>query len=474
MTEFFHLFSQLSAAATGALVSAVWQGVLVAAFVGLCLRFIPALSAAARSIIWLNVFILLALLHLLPFALGNAATPHVAAHGITHGITLDLRWSMLVAALWLALSIARAAQLVWGALHLSALARRAVVVEPGPELEALLRAPGNRIVQLCVSDEVARPSVLGFFRPRILVPPELLAGLAPAELQQVVTHEMEHLHRGDDWTNLLQKLALVVFPLNPALLWVERRLCAERELACDDRVLRSGSGRKAYALCLTHLAEYSLMRRGFSLLLGAWERRPELVRRVQRILVQPARTMGRTPALAVSGTLMAGALGCTLTLAHAPQLVHFVPAASPDHAQTLPPLDPEALGRALGGTPQMIRATLPQQATMLQRTIAPQQQSARLNHRSFSTPKTIQARAIQTKAVLRRPAHSLPPDTRLAQLRTPPPPDGGQMLVMTEWTQIPVTRQVVVTHWTVAQPQQQAVPALYVVRTPVGWLIVQI
>ena len=78
---------------------------------------------------------------------------------------------------------------------------------------------------------MARPSVLGFFRPRILVPPELLKALSPRELRQVVVHEMEHLHRADDWTNLLQKVGLVLFPLNPVLLWVERRLCAERELA---------------------------------------------------------------------------------------------------------------------------------------------------------------------------------------------------------------------------------------------------
>ena len=64
---------------------------------------------------------------------------------------------------------------------------------------------------------------------------------------------MEHLRRADDWTNLLQKLGLVLFPLNPVLLWVEHRLCAERELACDDRVVSSIAGRKAYALCLTHL-----------------------------------------------------------------------------------------------------------------------------------------------------------------------------------------------------------------------------
>ena len=100
-------------------------------------------------------------------------------------------------------------------------------------------------------------------------------------------HEMEHLRRADDWTNLLQKAGLVLFPLNPVLLWVERRLCAERELACDDRVLLSTGARKAYAICLTRLAEYSMFRRNLSLALGAWERRSELVRRIHRILRRP-------------------------------------------------------------------------------------------------------------------------------------------------------------------------------------------
>jgi beta-lactamase regulating signal transducer with metallopeptidase domain len=66
--------------------------------------------------------------------------------------------------------------------------------------------------------------VFGFLHPRILIPPALLERLTSPELQQVVLHEMEHLRRRDDWTNLLQKMGLVLFPLNPVLLWVERRL----------------------------------------------------------------------------------------------------------------------------------------------------------------------------------------------------------------------------------------------------------
>ena len=182
-------------------------------------------------------------------------------------------------------------------------------------------------MRLCASDEVERPSVCGFFRPRILAPPDLLAELSQEELQQVVIHEMEHLRRGDDWTNLLQKICLVLFPIHPVLLWVERRVCAERELACDDSVLRSSCGRKAYARCLTHLAEHAMVRRGYALVLGAWERRSELVRRVHRILRRPTEGMSAWRAKLVTAGLMAAVLAGTAALARCPQLVSFAPAA---------------------------------------------------------------------------------------------------------------------------------------------------
>jgi len=354
MNEFLHSLSFVSAAAAGALFSAVWQGTVLALCVWLCLRLLPGLSAAARSLVWLNVFILLVLLHFVPAFAGRSGS------AISHlsPVHLDPRWSFALAGVWAALSLARAVQLMVGAFHLRRLGGRAVPAPVGAELHVLLAgAAGARTAQLCTSDEVARPSVLGFFRPRILVPPELLKALSPRELQQVVLHEMEHLHRADDWTNLLQKMGLVLFPLNPVLLWVDRRLSAERELACDDRVLRSSAGRKAYALCLTHLAEHSILRRSFSLVLGAWERRPELVRRVQRILSQPARSMSRRPAIAATGGLLAGALGIAVVLSHSPQLVSFVPVLpAPQLGQSL---DPRELGRALGGTPQLVKAALP-------------------------------------------------------------------------------------------------------------------
>lgn len=449
------LLLHLSAGATGALVAAIWQGTLLAALVLLAIRLFPGLSAAARSVIWLNVFLLVALLHLVPLAM------HSAGAANEHSFHLDPRWSLAVTGLWLALSLWRAALLIAGAAHVRRLARRAVPVAVEGVADLLATPHGTR-VQLCASDQVARPSVLGFFRPLVLMPPALLEHLSTAELRQVVLHEMEHLRRHDDWTNLVQKLGLVLFPLNPALVWVERQLCAERELACDDRVLHSGGGRKAYALCLTHLAEHAMLRRGCALVLGAWERRPELVRRVHRILSQPARRMGKIPALAVSGGLVAGALACALTLAHAPQVVSFAPPV--EQARTIAPIDPRALG--LGGSAQLVRAAMP----------APQTHVEKSRHATRMVPVR---RAVRPRA----------PETRLAELRIPPPPQVGTLLVMTQWSDAAVSQvtfavaQVETEPMTASRALQPRAPQLrkpfsaqatYAVITPNGWLIFQI
>jgi beta-lactamase regulating signal transducer with metallopeptidase domain len=463
MNEFLHSLSFVSAAAAGALFSAVWQGTVLAVCVWLCLRLLPALSAAARSVIWLNVFILLVLLHFVPAFAGRSGAP---AAGHLSTVHLDPRWSFALAGVWAVLSLARAVQLIVGAIHLRRLGRRAIPVPVNAELQSLLSgAAGARTAQLCASDEVARPSVLGFFRPRILVPPKLLKALSPRGLQQVVLHEMEHLHRADDWTNLLQKMGLVLFPLNPVLLWVDRRLSAERELACDDRVLRSSAGRKAYALCLTHLAEYSILRRSFSLVLGAWERRPELVRRVQRILSQPARSMSRRPAVAATGGLLAGALGIALALSHSPQLVSFVPAQrAPQLAQSL---DPHDVGRALGGTPQLVKAAMPSESLS-----SPGHQSPRRN-------------SVQP-AILKRVKRPHPAPSRAGALTAEAAPlpelDRRTVVVLTEWTTYQMRPRVVLAVATDrrytpggAAAPARAIPARYaIVPTPNGWLIIRI
>jgi beta-lactamase regulating signal transducer with metallopeptidase domain len=313
-----------------ALVTSIWQGVVIVCGLEICLRIVPRISAAHRFAIWAAGFGVAAVLPLLAFAhfgTGGVATGVVdsAGTGSSVGLLLqvDARWGLAIAGLWVAASLIRAASLTVHTIRLRRLWKAARPMDVSATLAATLEDVRGGRVTICTTEMLDRPSVIGFLAPRILIPAWLMARLTPGELEQIVLHEAEHLRRGDDWTNLMQKLALVAFPLNPALAWIEHRLGREREMACDEGVVRITNAPRAYAACLASLAERGMERRAEALTLGAWHRRSELVHRVHGILLRK-RGLNR----AAAGALL-GAVGCALAagsveMARAPQLVAFV------------------------------------------------------------------------------------------------------------------------------------------------------
>jgi hypothetical protein len=324
-----HSVEGLSRVAAGSVVSGLWQGLVLAAAVWICLRLMPKTTAAIRFAVWTAAFAILALLPLL-HAYGLRGDGEASGHG--GFVQVDVRWSLAIAALWLTASIVRAVKLVIGAVQLRGIWKRATPVEMSTGWDSALAAAGWRGATVCTSADVDRPSVIGFFSPRILIPREMFERLTTSELEQIVLHEMGHLRRADDWINLLQKISLVLVPLNPVLLWIERRLCFERELACDDAVLRFTKAPKAYATCLTNLAEQRLGGRAAALSLGAWERRSELARRVHSIL-QRSEGMSRTHAGVVMSVLVFGLVAGAAELSRCPQVVSFSGGAMPLHEE---------------------------------------------------------------------------------------------------------------------------------------------
>ena len=333
------VFPAVSQTAGALLVTAIWQGAIVAACLAVSMRLASRVSAGLRFTLWTAGFLAVAGLPFFPLLLRIFAHPALqsaSALAATPRFSLDFRWSVAICLLWAAVSLYRAVDL---AAHTVRLRKLWLSAEPVPTASAPAKLRGRRTIEICTTEAIDRPSVIGFLAPRILIPTWLLPRLTPGELDQIVLHETEHLRRGDDWTNLLQKLSLVVFPLNPVLLWMERQLCLEREMACDEAVIRVTNAPRAYAACLTSLAERGLEYRAQAseaLALGAWERRPELVHRVHSLL-------RRKPSLGPWGTRgLATALTCglilgSIELARCPQLVAFVPTHPAENAQIAPP-----------------------------------------------------------------------------------------------------------------------------------------
>ena len=317
-------------------IATLWQGTLVAGVLALCLRLLPRVSAAYRFATWAAAFVVLmglSVFSLIPQNSVDASSAVATASGKVAGplFSLDSRWSMAIVGLWLLLALFRSAGLAIHSFRLRKLWKESMPVSLDERVAAVLNSATADCergpVEVCTTTMLQRPSVIGFLRPRILIPDWLYGRLTQSELEQIVLHEVEHLRRRDDWTNLAQKLCLMVFPLNLALAWIERRLCSEREMACDEGVVRVTRAPRAYAACLASLAERGLERRVEALSLGAWQRRPELVHRVHSILRKKG---GLSP---VTARLLVGALGCgviagSVELAQSPQLVAFVPVSS--------------------------------------------------------------------------------------------------------------------------------------------------
>jgi beta-lactamase regulating signal transducer with metallopeptidase domain len=308
------------------LVAGVWQGLLLTAVAWLGLKAFPKISPKNRFRFWLNVFVLAAVLPL--FAAFRTAAPIPLSNAATRSIPiphLPASWAVALVFLWVVASLVSLARLFWNGYSLWLLARTATPLAPealDPELQSMLAKASPRATQILLSRRVDSPIVIGFFHRAIVIPEWVSQRLTQPELKQVFLHELAHLERRDDWTNLLQKAFRALFPLNPALLFADQQLCREREMACDDAVLDSAITPRSYAACLTALAEKRILQRTESLAPGAWRARSELAERVHRILVNH-RQLGSLGAGSAVAVLLMALLPVGVVLARCPQIVSF-------------------------------------------------------------------------------------------------------------------------------------------------------
>jgi beta-lactamase regulating signal transducer with metallopeptidase domain len=101
------------------------------------------------------------------------------------------------------------------------------------------------------------PAATGWWRPKVLLPSELLPRLEAQQLVYVLRHELMHVRRRDYLWDRLATLGCYLVFFHPSAWLVRRRLRWERELVCDDCVVdRSSERRLEYASCLTTLASW--------------------------------------------------------------------------------------------------------------------------------------------------------------------------------------------------------------------------
>ena len=138
--------------------------------------------------------------------------------------TIPAAWNDTAAICWLLGSSVLVALLIRGGLVLSLKRTR--------WSDAVI--DGHRVL---VTDDIG-PAVVGVIRPRILLPSWAL-GLDHDERALMLEHEAEHVRARDPMLTLLAAWTLALFPWNPAVWLIVRRLRLAIEIDCDGRVLAS-------------------------------------------------------------------------------------------------------------------------------------------------------------------------------------------------------------------------------------------
>jgi hypothetical protein len=257
---------------------------------------------------------------LLP-APANSAAPAPAAQGPT------LTWGTFLAGVYLLGVLALLLRLAMGTLRAHALVRGAA------------RRDGRLVSPVC-----AAPVTVGWLRPAVILPASWQAW-PPTQLEAVLTHEGEHARRRDPLVQWLALLNRAIFWFHPLAWWLERRLSALAEEACDAAVLARGHDPYDYSSYLLELAR-SVGRTGARVnLVGMAMPGSSLPRRIRQILGHaPVPTMTRARALCLAvACMLVSAVFAAATVDRQPFVPNPpLPPAPPAVAPAMAPAPPPA------------------------------------------------------------------------------------------------------------------------------------
>src|SRR5215471_3216987 len=113
----------------------------------------------------------------------------------------------------------------------------------------------RRRVYVTDAETIETPTVIGWWRPVIVLPLAALSGLTPSQTDAILMHELAHIRRHDYLVNLLQHVTETVLFYHPAVWWLSHRMRVEREQCCDAIVIDLCADPLDYATALTRLEE---------------------------------------------------------------------------------------------------------------------------------------------------------------------------------------------------------------------------
>jgi bla regulator protein blaR1 len=282
--------SEIASAVAPAVGNHLWQSTLFVVVCGFLTLVLRTNHARARYGVWLAASVKF----LIPFSLlvgigshlrwsngpaGSQARLYVAMEQVSQPFTqptmpvffrsspptvsqslIHLLLPGLLAAAWLCgfLAVLFVWCMRWR--RISAAIREAAPLREGREVEALrqLERIGGiqRQIEMLSSSAPLEPGIFGIARPVLVWPARISERLEDPHLEAILAHELWHVRRRDNLTAAIHMMVEAIFWFHPVVWWLGARLAEERECACDEQVLESGSERRIYAESILKTCEF--------------------------------------------------------------------------------------------------------------------------------------------------------------------------------------------------------------------------
>lgn len=144
----------------------------------------------------------------------------------------------------------------------------------------------KRNIRIMNSVDFKIPSVLGFFKPIIILPMGLINGLSTEQVEAVILHELAHIKRKDYLLNIIQKLIETLMFYHPVVWILSSYIRDEREKCCDDIVIEATGNKKDYACALGYVQMHAA-KRNPKIAMALAGNKNKILYRMKRIIETP-------------------------------------------------------------------------------------------------------------------------------------------------------------------------------------------
>jgi bla regulator protein BlaR1 len=249
----------------------------------------------------------------------------------------------------------------------------------------------HRSITYLQSQTVSIPTVIGIFKPVVIIPAMIISGLPAEQLETIIVHELAHIRRHDFLINILQSIMEALFFYHPVVWIISENVRQEREKCCDDYAVKVCGKVSLYIRALACLSELQISAVIPSVAITG--NKKSIIHRVERLINNKKMKSNTTErliaglALVISVLVITLSTGATLKPSSFTQMESKFELTFLDKKAAVPVTDPEPLAEP---------ATFPEPATVAEPTAAA----------GISLPSPVSEPAIRTL-----PSPPLPADT---------------------------------------------------------------